>query len=235
MKAKAILFDLDGTLLPMDQEAFTKGYFAELAAALSPLGLAPEALIQAVWAGTKAMVANDGSQWNKTRFWESFQAASGRRMEDFISASDHFYENEFHRAKKYTGENPLAKRAVELARRTGRKVILATNPLFPLTGQATRLSWLGLGLQDFDLVTAYETDRWCKPSPQYYLDICRRMDLAPADCLMIGNDEREDMRAAGIAGMDSYLVTDCRIPDPERPWHGAQGSFAEMLEQLARL
>ena len=27
MKLKAVLFDLDVTLLPMDQNAFTKGYF----------------------------------------------------------------------------------------------------------------------------------------------------------------------------------------------------------------
>ena len=28
MKQKTVLFDLDGTLLPMDQDAFTKGYIA---------------------------------------------------------------------------------------------------------------------------------------------------------------------------------------------------------------
>lgn len=33
---KAILFDLDGTLLPMDQDEFTKGYFNLLAAKLAP-------------------------------------------------------------------------------------------------------------------------------------------------------------------------------------------------------
>ena len=36
MKLKAVLFDLDGTLLPMDQNAFTKGYFKLLAKKLFP-------------------------------------------------------------------------------------------------------------------------------------------------------------------------------------------------------
>ena len=31
MSIKAILFDLDGTLLPMDQDLFTEGYFRLLA------------------------------------------------------------------------------------------------------------------------------------------------------------------------------------------------------------
>ena len=56
MSYQAILFDLDGTLLPMDQEVFTKGYFKALASVLCPMGLEADALTAAVWAGTKAMV-----------------------------------------------------------------------------------------------------------------------------------------------------------------------------------
>lgn len=35
-KLTTILFDLDGTLLPMDNDAFTRGYFKLLAARLAP-------------------------------------------------------------------------------------------------------------------------------------------------------------------------------------------------------
>ena len=38
MKQKTVLFDLDGTLLPMDQDAFTKGYFTLLVQKLAPHG-----------------------------------------------------------------------------------------------------------------------------------------------------------------------------------------------------
>ena len=48
-KITTILFDLDGTLLPMDNAAFTKGYFKLLAARLAPLGYEPEKLVDAVW------------------------------------------------------------------------------------------------------------------------------------------------------------------------------------------
>ena len=38
MNYKAILFDMDGTLVPMDNDVFTKGYFKELAKKLSDMG-----------------------------------------------------------------------------------------------------------------------------------------------------------------------------------------------------
>ena len=44
-KIKAIFFDLDGTLLPMDQDVFIKAYFGALAKKLAPRGYAPDALI----------------------------------------------------------------------------------------------------------------------------------------------------------------------------------------------
>ena len=61
MKQKTVLFDLDGTLLPMDQDAFTKGYFTLLVQKLAPHGYDPAALVDNIWAGTAVMVANDGS------------------------------------------------------------------------------------------------------------------------------------------------------------------------------
>ena len=121
---------------------------------------------------------------------------------------------------------------MRIARQKAEKVILATNPLFPMAGQVTRLSWLGLKPEDFDLVTCYSTDRFCKPNPAYFTDICARMGLEPGRCLMIGNDDREDMVTAQAAGIPGYLVTDCRIPMADKPWQGPQGTFADMLEML---
>ena len=69
---KVILFDLDGTLLPMDQEVFTKAYFSRLAKFLMPFGYDPKKVVEDVWAGTKAMVTNDGSKTNEEVFWDVF-------------------------------------------------------------------------------------------------------------------------------------------------------------------
>ena len=235
MAIKAVFFDLDGTLLPMDQHKFTKAYFKLLAMKLSPVGIAPEALIAAVWNGTKAMVKNDGSRSNEEVFWDSFEVETGLATALCKPICDEFYPNEFHAARCETQDNPLAAKAVELAGRKGRAVVLATNPLFPMVGQAARLSWLGLKPEDFRRVTSYENSRFCKPNPRYYLELCEQLGLAPEDCLMMGNDELEDMYAAGSIGMNTYLVTDCLLPCPDHPHKGAHGTFEELLEFLEAL
>ncbi|MBR6669097.1 MAG: HAD family hydrolase [Clostridia bacterium] len=235
MRYQAILFDLDGTLLPMELEPFAKIYFGALAKVLAPFGLTPETMFKPFWAATKAMMVNTTGKLNSDVFWETFSALTGVQREAVEPICDAFYNEGFQTARAATRENPLAREAIRIAREKADKVVLATNPLFPMAGQKTRLSWLGLAPEDFDLVTCYTSDRHCKPNPAYFHDICQRLDLDPAKCLMIGNDDREDMHCAIAAGMDAYLVTDCRLPDPENPWQGAQGTFAEMVELLKSL
>ena len=124
---------------------------------------------------------------------------------------------------------------LKLAREKAELVVLATNPLFPMVGQRSRMGWIGLAPEDFDLVTAYETDRYCKPNPEYFRDVCRRIGAEPEQCVMIGNDETEDMSAATAAGIPAcFLVTDCRIAG-EAGWDGPQGTFTEMLNWLRAL
>ena len=235
MRYQAILFDMDGTLVPMDTDAFVKVYFGCLAKELCPLGVKPEALIDAVWAGTGAMVKNDGSRMNDKVFWSVFTQKTGLDAAPYIPVADAFYGNGFHNARVATQPNPLATEAVRLAREKADKVVLATNPLFPMAGQETRMSWVGLKKDDFDLVTSYESDRFCKPNPAYYQSICERMGVDPKACLMIGNDVGEDMLASAPLGMDTFLVTDCLIPAKNGEYHGPQGTFAELIGFLKAL
>ena len=203
-----VLFDLDGTLLPMEVEHFTKTYFGLLAQKAAPYGFAPEPLVAAVWKGTKAMVKNDGTMTNDRRFWDVFCQTTGGEESLLRPVFDGFYEQEFHGAKAACGENPLAKQAVEGLKAKGYDVILATNPIFPRVGVETRLSWVGLTLEDFSLVTSYENSTTCKPNPAYYAEILRSTGKRPQECLMVGNDAVEDL-AALRKGLSAYLITDC--------------------------
>lgn len=232
----AILFDLDGTLLPMNMEEFTSGYFNDLSNSVSSFNIPKEKLIKTIWAGTHAMAKNDGSCKNMEAFWNKFYElipeAKGTGID---KACDRFYSHEFLNSKRFTQDNPLAVEAVKLARTKAKKVILATNPLFPMVGQITRLSWIGLKVEDFDLVTSYESDSYCKPNPMYFASVCEREGLNPANCLMIGNDEYEDMYACTKVGIKGYLVTDTAIKSEEHPWNGEKGSFAEFIEKLKKM
>lgn len=235
MKYKAILFDMDGTLVPMDVNVFTNGYFKGLTKKLAPHGVPADLLVKGVWAGTKAMVANDGAKLNEDVFWEVFEKLIGKGKEEMNEDCLSFYGNEFNEAICFTSPNPLAKEAVGLARQKAEKVVLATNPFFPMVGQCTRMGWVGLKQEDFDLVTAYETDRYCKPNPKYYLSVCERIGVKPEECLMIGNDETEDMYSASSIGMDTYLVTEWSISSEKHPYMGERGTFAELVEKLKNL
>ena len=234
---QAILFDLDGTLLPMNTKDFAGAYFKALAAKVLPAyPMDPQQFLGVAMGATKAMVTNTGEKTNREVFWDKFEELTGLRDDALEALCDEFYAVELNGIKRFTGENPLAVEAIRIAREKAPKVILATNPLFPAVGQRTRLSWIGLKPEDFDFVTDYATDSFCKPNPNYYLSVCERANVAPADCLMIGNDENEDMYAAGLAGINArYLVTDCVLPSEQHPWTGPKGSFAEMTEMLRSL
>ena len=65
MNKKIIFFDLDGTLLPMNQDYFLKLYFSSISKRLCFSGYEPEKLIKTIMLGTKSMILNDGKDTNE--------------------------------------------------------------------------------------------------------------------------------------------------------------------------
>ncbi len=229
-----VLFDLDGTLLPMDQDEFVRGYFGLLVKKMAPYGYEPQKLIDAVWSGTEAMVRNDGSRSNEIAFWERFSQIYGRDMSGDIPLFEEFYRVEFQGAQACCGFNPQAAETVRWLHGLGMRVILATNPIFPAIATESRIRWAGLAPQDFELYTTYENIGCSKPNPAYYREIIRRQELNPAACLMVGNDVGEDMVAAAT-GMQVFLLTDCMINKEEKDISVyPHGGFGELREFVAK-
>ncbi|MBR2474050.1 MAG: HAD family hydrolase [Clostridia bacterium] len=235
-KYQAIMFDLDGTLLPMDMDEFTKGYFGYLySTTAAPLGYAKETFVPAMWKGVSAMVKNDGTRKNSEAFWETFEAITGIPSKDKAKKFDEFYKGDFNKAKAFTQPTPLAVKAVEAAREKAEAVALATNPLFPRVAVESRVTWTGISPAAFDYITDYDNSTSCKPNPAYYLEIAKKLNLDPARCLMIGNNAQEDIEAASEAGFDTYLVTDCLINERETLPDCKKGSLADCVEYLKSL
>ena len=210
MKIKAILFDLDGTLLPMDQEAFVSAYLGGLIRLLSPIGYDPKDVEAALRASTRAMMTNDGRITNEEMFWQSFSAVLGEGIRNHGKAFDLFYKEEFKKLKSTCGYNPRAREIVGLAKSRGARVILATSPLFPGVATETRMGWTGLEPSDFEHVTTYENSRYCKPNPVYYTNLMSELGLRPEEGVMIGNDVGDDMVAESV-GIRCFLLTDYLI------------------------
>ncbi|MGE9882991.1 HAD family hydrolase [Blautia obeum] len=232
MDINTILFDLDGTLLPMDQEKFVNGYFKMLAAKLAPYGYEPQQLINAILAGIEAMIKNDGSQLNEDAFWKRFVEIYGDKVLTDKPVFEDFYKNEFQDARSFCGFNPKAAETVRSLKDKGYRVVLATNPLFPSIATESRIRWAGLEPSEFDLYTTYENTSYCKPNLDYYRDILKRIDCRPEECLMVGNDVGEDMVVEAL-GMQVFLLTDCLINTQKKDITAyPHGSFEQLLSML---
>ena len=229
---KNILFDLDGTLLPMEsQEGFIKAYFGALCKRFcQELKLTPDQLVEIVWGGTKAMFVNDGKKTNREVFWNYFADKYGKDILDKEQDFDNFYRNEFSAAKVTTSENPLAQATVELLKSKGYRVVLATNPVFPIVATVNRANWAGVDPDLFEHITVYENSSYCKPNPKYYMEILDKLNMNAQECLMVGNDVDEDMSTADI-GMETYLVTDYIENKHNKDYSMyRQGTFEEFYE-----
>lgn len=207
MKLTTILFDLDGTLLPMDQDAFIRAYMSRLAAKMAHFGYEPDKMVKAVYAGTGAMIGNDGTERNETVFWRTFCSVFGEKALDDAPHFDAFYRNEFQQVRHSCGFDPRSAALIDSLRKKGLRLILATNPLFPQAATHSRIRWAGMQPEDFELVTTFENSSFCKPNVRYYEEIVHTLGLNPAQCLMVGNDVGEDM-IAGKLGMRVFLLTD---------------------------
>lgn len=221
-KISVVLFDLDGTLLPMDQDEFIKKYFANLQKTLKT-DIGPQLMT-----AMTAMMKNDGKKTNEETFWENLGDCKAQAK----AAFDEFYEDGYLELEKLCRPTDFSAKTVKLLKNAGIRTVLATNPVFPLYATEKRIAWAGLAPSDFEFVTAYENSSFCKPSVGYYEEIVKRLDVSPENCLMVGNDTEEDMAAAKI-GMKTFLLTDCLVnrknADVSRY---PQGGFAELEKFL---
>lgn len=235
MAIKAVLFDLDGTLLPMDQEIFIKGYFGGIAAKLAPHGYDPKALIGAIWQGTEDMIKNDGSKTNEEAFWQRFCTIMGEDSRKDEPIFEDFYKNEFQAVKNVCGFSEESKTIIDSLKARGIRIILATNPIFPRIATESRVRWAGLEPEDFELVTTYENIGYCKPNPKYYEDILARQGLKADECVMVGNDVGDDMVAERL-GMRVFLLTNDLINKSDTDISVyPNGGFAELNEFLKEI
>lgn len=230
-----VFFDLDGTLLPMDQDIFLNAYLGSLAKKMAPRGYDPQLLVKSIWQGTGAMVKNNGSKRNDQVFWDVFTSVYGINARADEPIFEDFYRHEFQTVKQVCKFDHRAQETVSALKKMDRRIVLATNPLFPAIATHSRVRWAGLDPNDFEYITTYENSYHCKPNPDYYREILDKLNLDPEECLMVGNDVLEDMVAESL-GMKVFLLTDCLINklnvDISRY---PNGSFPELLEYIRSL
>ncbi len=238
MSITTILFDLDGTLLPMDQDVFSNAYVKGLAMTAATAGYEPKAFSKAVIAGTYAMVKNDGSKTNEEAFWDTIVEIYGDSVKQDVHIFDEFYRTDFQNIQSVCGYTPKAKELIKKIKTKGYRVVLATNPLFPSVATESRIKWAGLAASDFERYTTFEYSHYCKPNLNYYKELLEQLHQVPEDCLMIGNDVSDDM-VANQLGMKVFLLTDCLInknnTDISVYPHGSYDELESFIDKLSNV
>ena len=207
-KITVILFDLDGTLIGMDQDEFIRLYFHTILDKLTGLGYDFDAMYQALEKAIRATKRNDGALTNEQRFWQTFNAATGCADTELDDALIEFYNCEFSSVLEGSCRPyPRANEILECAGSKGLRLILATNPLFPAVATYKRIRLGGMNPENFEYVTAYENSSFCKPDTRYYSELLSKLGLSAEECVMIGNDTRDDLAAREL-GIPVFILTE---------------------------
>ncbi|QQE79608.1 HAD family hydrolase [Alicyclobacillus sp. SO9] len=232
---RTLLFDLDGTLLPLDLDVFMKAYFGKLVHHVHGV-IDEQQIVSEVWKATKAMISSeDASRSNEQVFKDVFFDSTGFKEEEFWPLFDSFYRDRFAELKEYTEPSPIARKICDTAVGKGYELVVATNPLFPRLAIDHRMEWAGIGDVPFRLVTSMENMHHCKPNPKYYMEILDILGREPQEAMMFGNDVKED-GAASRTGMETYLVTDYLVRHEQEHFNFThEGSLADVLKFVQEL
>jgi FMN phosphatase YigB (HAD superfamily) len=203
-----LLLDLDDTLLETNMDAFIPAYFQALSAAMAK-EVSPQVMIPALTSGMKAMMANlDPARTLREVFDSVFFPKLGLDRSAIQPTIDRFYDDVFPSLGSLTKPIPEAVRLVDWAFAQGHRVVIATNPLFPLKAIQHRLRWAGLSPEKypFDLVTSYETLHFTKETVAYYPEMLAQIGWPDAPAVMVGDDIEREVRPTQAAGFPVFWV-----------------------------
>ena len=201
---KAVLLDLDNTMVLYDEPAFYESYFISICRMFSDI-FTPDEFKTRVIRATMALRQNNGEMSNRRFFMNMFTEGCEEREDEIWQRFMQFYETEYHKIVVEVKVPDGLHDTLERMHRDGLKLVVASNPIFPLMVQHSRMDWADIEKSRFNLVTHIDNMSFVKPRTEYYLQICEKIGEDPAGCLMVGNDAVHDM-VAGAVGMKTFLT-----------------------------
>jgi len=232
---RAILFDLDDTLLGNDTDAFMRRYFALLSEYARPV-MDSAAFLPNLIQATQAAIGNiDPAHTNAEVFWANFEALTGGRRDELEPFFRRFYETDFAHLRPGVNVRPAAAHLVRAAFDRGLAVVVATNPLFPATAIEQRLAWAGVPVDEYPyaLVTSYENMHAAKPQPAYYREILATIGCPPEMAIMVGDNWKNDIAPAAEVGLFTYWIAPADVAPPDPTLVHGQGSLDRFAELVA--
>jgi HAD superfamily hydrolase (TIGR01549 family) len=232
--SKAILFDLDDTLLDNNLEIFVPP-LAQAMVQYFGAYVPAETARSALWNGYDAMDANAGTtRSNKEVFVEVFCSATGMQPDELDRHWEEFYAREFPKLAVLTHRLPEARPLVAWAIQKAYQVVIATGMQTPRIAVEQRLARAGVPVTDFAyaFITTWDNLHASKPHPAYYQEIVAKVQRQPAECLMVGDGWEHDIVPATSVGIPSYWIETGRTVPTSNALLVGQGTLAELFAWL---
>lgn len=228
------LFDLDGTLLPMDFDKFMELYFYNLGKFFHGK-IDPKKLAESVMKATGYMIMTKNNQTNEEKFMEFFGSLIEGDLEEYKEGFRLFYDSLFEDVRPSTYQSEYMIKSVQLLKDKGYEVVVATNPLFPIQANYHRIRWAGFDKSDFSYISSFEENKFCKPHIEYYQEVLNAINKTPENCYMVGNDIHDDLPAQ-MLGIPTYIIKDCMLNQRKlentADYNGTYQEFYEFVKKL---
>lgn len=236
---KAVVFDMDDTLLSINLSAFLAVYVRDEARLLGDIGRKnPFSALAALGGSLYDLNANvrdeDDDRTNYAFFVDTLRQRCGVPIDDPVIA-DAFecYEREVlpKRNDAIIAARPREGACAAIEEVTGRglRVALLTNPSFSRACIECRMGWGDMLDMPFELVTTMENSTRVKPSPRYYLESIESLGLKPDEVLMVGNDPKRDFPIPDCGIQTAYVGTGRPV---RATWSGSMADFASSFNEI---
>ncbi len=229
---RALLLDLDGTLLDVDMDTFIPHYVSRLIPRVASY-VNPERFPEYLMKATALLESDQSTQLNNFDRWMHyfFGMAEVEQQEELLATFERFYEEDFPTLRSLAGPVPGARELIEYGLEQGLDLVVATNPVFPEVAVRERMRWAGIDEYPFNLVTTMERMHFCKPHEGYYREILDYLGRVPAECLMVGDDVKRDLGARRYGNRTFWIHPNPEAKPPE-PGCDYRGDLTELLRRL---
>ena len=233
---KAVLFDLDDTLLGNRIDSFIPQYFSLLGKYAERYMDRNQFLQEMLYCTRVMMLDTNTAVTNRDVFWNTFQERNSLDPQELEPFFDNFYKEQFPQLAPVTQKREISAELVQTCLDHDLQVVVATNPVFPAVAIEERLRWAGIPTHKFAyaLVTTYENMTSTKPHRSYYEQILAQIDCVPEQAIMVGDDWDNDMKPAAKMGMKAYWIQPNGKAPPDASLIVGQGTIDSFYHYLTK-
>jgi FMN phosphatase YigB (HAD superfamily) len=203
---QTLLMDLDGTLLESHDFRLRLDFIVQCLSRFRRQGGIWRA-IRALRAVTRAVEypsESDRHLTNAERASRAFSRVLGLPLPEATEILHREVAETFRTLGRHFYPVPGAREFIEWASPRYR-LVLATNPVWPLEQVLLRVKWAGIDPAVFSAITHSGRMHFCKPSVEYYQELLRQEGLKAEDCALVGDDLRKDLPATR-AGISVFIL-----------------------------